>query len=202
MRKFISISFVIMFLASAILWSGCGGIESALELPAEPAPEFTPAPESDVEGVPEWFLNVPEDPNYIYATGVGQSEDLRVAIEMANLNAHSEFSKSVRTEIQQFIAETGVATTQEISGLVTSGVRKAKSKVIKEDSMLRAYVLMEMPVEEVKVSVMMTIEANKALHAELKDSPKFKELVREVEEYRQKKEETRKAAETRRTERN
>ena len=41
-------------------------------------------------------------------------------------------------------------------------------------------------IEEVKASVVKKVEADEELHAKVKDLPKFKEMVKEVEEYRKK----------------
>ena len=186
MQESISISLMVVFLGLAVtLWSGCGA-DTWL---AQPPPSTKPVPESGTEEGPEWFFNVPEDPDYVYAAVVAESDILQRAMDMVGHHASVEMARQVRTRIEQFITEAGVVTTERISGVTLRGCEKVKQEVIKKGSMYRAYVLTGMPMEEVKVATLAAIEADQELHTELKDLPKFKELVKEVEEYKKKREE-------------
>ena len=44
-----------------VIFSGCGGPKTT---------NLAPSPtEKTIESIPDWFLNLPTDPNYLFATG-------------------------------------------------------------------------------------------------------------------------------------
>jgi len=166
MRKHIGTLFLVMVFGAVVLWTGCGG------------------------QIPEWFLNTPQDPDYVYATGMSQSSEPERAIQRANMEARMEIARQVSYKVQEVVTKTGssaeTTTSMNTSATVVSA-KPVSKKLIEKESNYQAYVLVRITIEEMKFSIVATVEADEELHAKLKDSPEFKKLVKEVEEYRKKK---------------
>jgi hypothetical protein len=201
---------MIILLGLVIPWSGCSspGKEPA---PAQPTAETrisaetpkTPTPE-EVPGIPDWFLNPPKDPNYLYATGTAKSKDIQDATLDATNVARLEIVNQIQTKVsglfKRFREEVGAGEdadllplTQSISKSVASELltmsTPAKKDVKKEGIHYRAYVMMEMPIGETNTALVTKIKANRVMYTRFRASQAFKELEEEVEKYEQSKKE-------------
>lgn len=199
LKKFLFTRFITMIILSfAVLMIGCGGGKKAPIVTTTPGtPEKTPV--GELVQVPEWFSNLPSDPNYIYATATGTStRDLQMAIDRAKVDAERELASQISTKVmgmlKSFREEVGMDEDAEyltsatsVSKSVTSellrGRRPAKQPVYKEAIGYRAYVLMELPIGQLNSALMQKIKDNKNMYTRFRESQAFQELEGEVEKY-------------------
>lgn len=194
MQRFIHTSILVVLLGLAILWVGCGGGAQNVA----PAPLAAPNPNN--LSAPEWFLNPPEDPNYLYAPATATSKDLQLAVDTAKhqgrVDVTSQLSTKVSGLFKRFREEVGAAEDSELLAMTTSASKEVVSEVIngckaskqdvrKEGTIYRAYVLMEMPIGAANAALMSRIKANQNMYTRFRATEGFKELNEEVEKYEQ-----------------
>ncbi|MFQ6042628.1 MAG: LPP20 family lipoprotein [Candidatus Poribacteria bacterium] len=195
MQRFIGTSLIIALLGLIILWTGCGSGKQAgmTEIPVEKKAEGNIL-------VPDWFLNPPEDPNYLYSPATATSKDLQLAIDTAKHQGQVDITQQLETKVsalfKRFREEAGVGEDSEMLALTTSaskavvsetinGCKASKQDVKKEGAVYRAYVLMEMPIGEANAALMAKIKANKNMYTRFRATQAFDELNEEVEKYEQ-----------------
>jgi len=156
--------------------------------------------------VPEWFVNPPEDPNYLFGKATATSRDLQLAIDKAKQDARLDIAGILESNIQglikKFDEEVGRTENPELLSQFTQvsknvvdqtlvGSRESKSKVRKEGELFRAYVLMELPLGAARTELLKQLysEDNKHLYTRFRASQSFQELAEEVEKLREYKEE-------------
>ena len=186
MQKLIGISLIAAFLSLVILWVGCGGSKSV--------------PIGEKTSVPEWYINIPSNPDYFYAAATARSKDLQFAVDMAKNNTRVDLSQQLQTRIsalfKQFREQTGspedaefIEQASSVSKAVVSeainGAKVSKQEVKEKDKLYEAYVLMEMPVGEANTALMAKVKANQNLYTRFRASQGFKELEEDVEKYEQ-----------------
>jgi hypothetical protein len=211
MRRFIMASLMTVFFGSTILWVGCGGQSTRVDLMpptgktgavAESAETPTPV---EAMGIPEWFLTLPEDPNHLYATATASGTDLGFALDAAQEAGRVDIAGQIQVKVsglfKRFREEVGVGEDAELASVTTiiskqvvsevlSGARVAKRAVRPESSVMwTVYVLVEMPIGLANVSLVKNVKANKDMYAQFRASQAFKELEAEVAEYEQSKRE-------------
>lgn len=210
MQRFTAVPLMIILLGLVIPWSGCSspGKEAA---PAQPTAEMRISAETpktptldEVTEIPDWFLDPPEDPNYLYATGTAKSRDIQDAITDAKSVARLEIVNQIQTKVsglfKRFREEVGagedtelLSSTKSISKSVASELltmsTSAKRDIRKEGIHYRAYVMMEMPIGETNTALVTKIKANRGMYTRFRASQAFKELEEEVEKYEQSKKE-------------
>ena len=93
MRIFISFLLVTL----SLMLTGCGGSKS-LEA-------------TDTGDIPDWFTNVPKDPNFLYGAKTATSRDLQLAFDKAATDARAEIGRQVEIKVEglqkRFQEETG-----------------------------------------------------------------------------------------------
>lgn len=183
-----------VFLSLVVLWIGCANFpdfpafpapttEKSSTRPAPAEPSAKPSlPEPDIIELysPDWFRSVPEEPGYIYAVAEDQNRDRSLATINAKVKAHARISKQVEERYRAFLAEAGVDPGESVSRMMAVGVQTVKIEDVKEETIFYAYVLMRISEKNVKASIVTMIEADENLHAKLKESPKFIELMEET----------------------
>lgn len=187
MKKQLTLLFALLL---AFVWIGCGG-GNKTNLPATEEGE-----------IPEWFLNVPSDPNFevLYAARTSTSRDLQTAMDKATTDARAEIARQVELQVQglqkNFIEETGLSDDSELLSQFTqatktvvnqsiSGSRVTKSKPLKDGNTWRAYVLVEYPLSAARKLLANQIKANEQLYTRFRSSETFKELEKEIEKLNQ-----------------
>jgi len=194
MRRYITVSLILVLLIPTIFLTGCGGNQNKAAEFATPMP--TPQPIVDV---PKWFLNPPKDPNYLHATATGTSTDLGYALINAESEGRKDISGQIATKVsgmlKRFREEIGAgedaallasttAISQEVVSEVINGCRAVKKDVKQEDSMTyRGYVLMEMPIGLANTTLVKKIKSDKKMYTRFRASQAFSELEAELEKY-------------------
>jgi hypothetical protein len=164
---------------------GCGGGSKSMQ-------------SADTGDIPDWFTNVPKDPNYFFAPNTQVSQDLQLAIDKAVQGARTEIGRMVETRVQglqkRFTEETGTANNAQLLDMFTqasktvvstslSGSRVSKQKTLKDGSNWRAYALVEYPIGAANEALMLQIKNNEQMYTRFRASQTFKELDDEVKKY-------------------
>lgn len=195
MQRIISTSLIIALLGLIILWAGCGGGKQSkmIEIPVEKKAEGAIL-------VPDWFLSLPEDPNYLYSAATATSKDLQLAIDTAKHQGQVDITQQLETKVsglfKRFREEVGAGEDSELLAMTTSaskavvsetisGCKASKREVKKEGTVYRAYVLMEMPIGAANAAMMAKIKATKNMYTRFRATQAFDELNEEVEKYEQ-----------------
>ncbi|MBI3111892.1 MAG: hypothetical protein HYZ01_10005 [Ignavibacteriales bacterium] len=169
----------------AVFIIGCGGGAKTMQ-------------SADTGDIPDWFSNVPSDPNYFYAPNTQVSQDLQLAIDKATQGGRTEVGRMVETKVnglqKRFTEETGTANNAQLLDMFTSasktivstslsGSRVAKQKTVKDGNNWRAYVLVEYPVGAANQALMQQIKNNEQMYTKFRASQVYKELDDEVQKY-------------------
>ncbi|MBI2429441.1 MAG: hypothetical protein HYV29_11730 [Ignavibacteriales bacterium] len=168
----------------ALLLIGCGGSQ--------------PLPQTDTGDVPEWYSNVPGDPNYLYAVNTSTSKDMQLAVDKALQAARTEVGRQVEVKInalqKRFQEETGIgddaqlldqftAASKTVVSTSLSGSKEKQKKIVKDGNNWRAYVLIEYPLGAAQEALREQIKKNEQLYTRFRASQTYKELDDEVQKY-------------------
>ncbi len=148
--------------------------------------------------IPEWFSTPPTDPNFLFATATGASQDMQLAIDKASTDARAEIGREIQTRImglqKKFDEEVGISDnpkllqqfTQASKTVVStslSGSTILKKQIKKEGTNWRAYVLMQYPLGAAQEAFLKQIKKNNEMYTRFRASQTFKELDDEVKKY-------------------
>lgn len=183
---------------TVLLLSGCGGSEQTTLTPT--------ASDETVENVPDWFVSPPEDPNYLFGAATATSRSMQMAVDKATTAARGNIASTLESKFEgltkRFQEEVGEASEsqmltqftqaqQEVVSQVLRGVSTREREIKKEESIYRAYVLMNMPVGQAAAELMSKISENEEMYTRFRSTQAFDEMEEEVEEYEQFREEQR-----------
>ena len=164
--------------------SGCGGSKSMQS--------------ADTGDIPDWFTNVPQDPNFLYAANTQASQDLQLAIDKAVTGARSEIGRQLEVKMEglqkKFSEETGTGSDAQLLQMFTqaektvvsttlNGSRVKYQKQVKDGQLWRSYVLVEYPIGAANTALMEQIKNNNQMYTRFRASESFKELQDEVDKY-------------------
>lgn len=148
--------------------------------------------------IPDWYVNVPKDPNVFFATSSQVSADMQLAVEKATQAARTELGRMVETKVsglqKRFTEETGTSNNSQLLDMFTqasknvvstslSGSKENKKKIVKDGSNWRAYVLVEYPVGAASEALMQQIKNNEQMFTRFRAAKTFEELDKEVKDY-------------------
>ncbi|MBW7888859.1 MAG: LPP20 family lipoprotein [Bacteroidetes bacterium] len=183
--RFLHTFFAVAMLAVLI---GCGGSK--------------PLPTTDTGDVPDWYSNVPSDPNYLFAVNTSTSKDMQLAVDKAVQAARAEIARQVELKMtglqKRFQEETGIGDdsqlldqfTQASKSVVSTsltGSKEKQKKIVKDGNNWRAYVLMEYPLGAAQQALREQIKKNEQLFTRFQAAKTYKELDDEVSKYEQSK---------------
>lgn len=158
------------------------------------------ATQETMESIPGWFLNPPEDPNFIIATGTATSRDLQLARDKAGDAARMDIAKTIETKFnglsKRFQEEVGTGddtqyldmftqATKAVVSTVLSGVTIDKTEVKNEQGTFRVYVLMKMPIGASSEALLSKLKQQEQLYTRFRASETFKDLEAETEKFEQ-----------------
>ncbi len=176
------LSRALSFLGLAVLAVGlvaCGGSENVAE----------------EENVPEWFLNPPEDPNYVFAVQSATSQQMQVALDKATTSARGDLASQLETKVEgmtkTFTEEVGDDLRQQytdaqktITSKVLRGTSPQEREVYQQDNgTYQAFVLMELPVGKAAKELLSKLQQNDEMYTRFRASQAFEEMNEAVEEY-------------------
>ena len=179
------------FMVQAFL--ACGGPKGPSDMPGQ---KQAVNPQTPLD-VPAWFANVPEeDDTYIYATGVGDSRRMNIAINKAKQDAMVQLSERVKAKVKsmvkQMTQEAGMDENtqvvdfyQQASTTITnntfSGITVLKQYPYqKTGGGYRVYMLIGLKKQAFNKALANTIQNEAALYSEWKATQAFKELEKQT----------------------
>jgi len=148
--------------------------------------------------VPEWFQNVPQDPNFLFSAKTETSKDLQTAVDNATLNARTEIARQTEVKIEglqkRFNEEVGLAEDSQLLRQFTdasksvvstslSGSRVKQQRQFQNGSVWRAYVLVEYPIGAANEALVQAIKKNEQMYTRFRSAQTFQELENEVKKY-------------------
>ncbi|MGE5314061.1 MAG: hypothetical protein ACM3Q4_05160 [Acidobacteriota bacterium] len=150
--------------------------------------------------IPDWYLNKPEDPNFLYEPATATSQDMQLAVDKAVQAGRTGIGRQVETKIQalqkRFQEETGVGEDAQLLDQMTqasktvvstslTGSKEINKKIIKDGKMWRAYVLVQYPLGAAQEAFKAQLQKNEQAYTRFRATQTFKELDDEVQKYEQ-----------------
>jgi hypothetical protein len=148
--------------------------------------------------IPDWFTNIPQDPNFLYSANTQASQDLQLAIDKAVTGARSEIGRQLEVKLEglqkKFTEETGTGNDAQLLQMFTqaektvvsttlNGSRVKYQKQVKDGELWRSYVLVEYPIGAANSALMQQLKNNEQMYTRFRASESFKELQDEVDKY-------------------
>jgi hypothetical protein len=172
---------------SVLALLGCGG-----------SPETMQA--TGTGDIPAWYPAPPQDADFIRAANSQVSQDMQLAVDKATTGARTELGRILEVKVnglqKKFEEETGVGDqatllqqfTQASKTVVSTsltGSRMKDQKTLKDGTMWRAYVMMELPIGAANAALLDAIKKNNELYTRFRASEAYKDLDSEVQKYEQ-----------------
>ncbi|NTV46487.1 MAG: hypothetical protein HGB11_08220 [Chlorobiales bacterium] len=182
MRYILSILVVFAFIAS-----GCGSSKQSMQ-------------GADAGDIPGWYMNPPQDKNYLYATNTQTSQDMQLAVDKATTGARSEIGRQVEVRLKslqkKFTEETGKGDDAQLLQMFSqaekvvvstalSGTRIKQNKQVKDGKMYRSYVLVEYPIGEASQQFLEQLKKNEQMYTRFREAKAMQDLEDEVDKYEQ-----------------
>lgn len=148
--------------------------------------------------VPEWYTNIPQDPNYLFAVASATSQDMQLAIDKAVVNARTEIARQTEVKVsgiqKRFDEEVGMGENSQLMQQFTqasktvvstslTGSRVRSQKTSKDGTIWRGYVLMEYPIGAASQALLNQLNGNSLMYTQFKATQAYKELDEEVQKY-------------------
>jgi len=168
----------------AVLMVGCGGSQ--------------PLQNTETGDIPDWYMNKPEDPNFLYEGATATSKDMQLAVDKAVQAGRTGIGRQVETKVnalqKRFQEETGIGDDAQLLDQFTqasktvvsttlSGSKEKNKKIVKDGNNWRAYVLIEYPLGAAQEALREQIKKNEQLYTRFRASETYKELDSEVQKY-------------------
>jgi len=207
MQRYTSISLMMMLLGLAMLCAGCGGPstepvgemgEASTGMGVTAPGGITPPGQITNIAVPDWFINIPEDPNFMYAVSTNSNKNLEMGLDTAKHQARTDLTTQMESKIsgmfKRFREDIGVgedaeltamatAVTKEVYSQVLSGAKPKRQEIQKEGNLFNIYILYELSLADMNSAVVDKVKANKNMYTRFRASQGFKELEEEVGKY-------------------
>lgn len=148
--------------------------------------------------IPDWYTEIPQDPNYFFAVATATSQDMQLASDKATVAARSEIARQAEVKVsglqKRFDQEVGLAENSQLMQQFTqatktvvseslSGSRIKHQKPCKDGAVWRSYVLVEYPIGAANQALLGQIRANDLMRTQFAASKAYKDLDQEVQKY-------------------
>ena len=154
--------------------------------------------ETQVEMIPDWYMNLPSDDKIIYSSGTANAPDMQLAVDVAILNAKTvladringkldSMTKSFMAKIGSDDLDTSVLTEIEkvtknvIASVDVSGYKVDESKIVKDGTQYRAYVLLAYDNEEATKIMLNRMKKDRMVYSRLRSTKAWQELENQVD---------------------
>ena len=95
---------ITLLVVAGLLFAGCAGTKPQVaQAPVVQTPA-TQEPKNDSD-VPDFVLNPPSDPGYLYGTGIAEQQSVQLAKEMADLRAHKEIATMIGQKVSSMLKD-------------------------------------------------------------------------------------------------
>ncbi len=180
---------LVLFLLVLATLTGCAGTQQTTDLTQDANTET-------VEGMPDWFLTPPQDPNYLFTVATATSRDMQTAVSKSAQMARADMSRQIETKVdglqKSFTEEVGLGDDSELMQQFTdvsksvasqtlNGSKISEKKILKEGNIYRAYVMVQMPIGPMQEELLSQIKQRENMATRFRASKSFEELEKEVE---------------------
>ena len=178
---------VVLVAAVAAVGIGCGGAQKTNLTPS--------ASDKTVANIPDFFLNSPNDPSFLFSATTANSRDLQMAVNKAKTAGRVDLAKQMEVKMnnltKNFQEEVGegdasellqqfTSATKSVTSQTLNGSRVDQQEVLAENGIYRAYVLMSLPIGEANRQLMAKIQENKNLYTRFRATKGFEDLDNEL----------------------
>jgi len=146
-------------------------------------------------------FETPTDPNILYATGMGESANMQLALDKAAMNARTEIGRQLElklNDMQKNFAQEIEDASPDLRGMYTVATKQVVSTVLRgskinqqkyreKDGRYEAVAQVIYDIEAAKAPLLDEIKKNENLYTEFMASKAFQELEAEIEKYEQEK---------------
>src|SRR5210317_2155315 len=102
---------IVLLASCALVLGACSSSPSTNMAITDPIKYKTLKVETQVNLIPDWYLNYPKDENTIYSSGTAVTPDLQLAMDIAVLNAKTTLADRINgrlsSKTKSFIAKIG-----------------------------------------------------------------------------------------------
>ncbi len=152
--------------------------------------------------IPDWYLNKPEDPNFLFEPATATSQDMQLAVDKAVQGGRAGIGRQVEVKMtglqKRFQEETGIGEDAQLLDQFTqasktvvstslSGSKEKYKKIVKDGNLWRAYVLVEYPLGAAQQALKEQIKKNEQMYTKFRASQSYKELDEAADKYEQSK---------------
>ncbi len=151
---------------------------------------------------PDWFLNPPVDSTFLYASAMGNSKDLQMALTKAEMVARRQIGSQLETKLnalqKKFNEEVGSMDDPTLAQSLTVAIKTTVStvlhgsKIIKKDycekpNSYEGFILMKYPLGQAYANFVNQVKKKKELETRFRAFQGFQELEKEVEKFEREK---------------
>jgi len=150
--------------------------------------------------LPSWYMNVPQDENYLFAAASNTSRDMQLSINKSLMDGRAQIAEQLEVRMsgmqRRFQEEVGLGEDSELLDQFTSayksvveetlvGSRAREQEVRRDGGVYRSFVLVEMPIGAANEALMQRIRENNNMYTRFRATEAFKDLENEIEDYRE-----------------
>lgn len=152
--------------------------------------------------IPEWYTQIPKDPDYLFGVATAASQDMQLAADKAATSARAEIGRQAEVRVQslqkRFDEEVGLAedsqllqhfeaVTKTVVSTSLSGSRLREQTPCRDGAVWRTYVLMEYPIGAANQALLEQLRQNSLMYTRFRSSQAFQELEDEVGKFEESK---------------
>ena len=90
--------------------------------------------QTNIDNIPDWYLNPPNDPNYLFGKYFAQSKSMQLALDNATVGARNEIGNQVEIKMQglqkKFDEEVGVGENSTLLQQFTQATKAVMSTAL------------------------------------------------------------------------
>ena len=192
MNRLISVS--CCALVAFVLFTGCAHHKAA------PTTLTSPSSEEVIKKVPDWYVTIPSDAKYAYASGTATSRDLQLARDKASEAARFNLAKDIETKMEgvskRFQEEVGTAADAQYLDQFTQASKAVVSQVLtatsidktdiqSEGGIYRVYVLLRQSSAAAGAALAERLKQQEQMYTRFRATQTFQELEKDVEKFEQ-----------------
>ena len=187
---------IVILAASTLVLGACSSNPTNMML-TDPVKYNTEKVESQVDLIPDWYLEHPKSDESIYASGTAVTPDLQLAVDIAILNAKTTLADRINgrlsSKTKNFVARIGSndldaavaqdiqkATINLIADVDVAGYAVEQKEVIQDGPQYRAYVLLEYSDAEANKIIVNRLRKDNMLFEKIKATTAYKDLEESV----------------------
>ena len=154
---------------------------------------------SQIDTIPEWYMNMPESDDTIFSSGTATAPDMQLAVDIAIMNAKTTLADRINGKLdsmtKSFVAkigsddlDTSVLTEIEktsknvIASVDVAGYNVDEMEIIQDGVQYRAYVLLAYNSKEATKVLLNRLKKDRMVYSRLRSTEAWKELENEVNE--------------------